>query len=64
MKKVKIEIFKSSKGNSIFVSNDQENGEFVVGVAPEINSELVCSYETDVDELIKVINDMSYSSDT
>lgn len=64
MKKIKIEIFKSDKGTSIFVSNDRDEGVFVVGVAPQINSELVDSYETDVNELIEVINEMAYTNNS
>lgn len=60
MKKTKIEIFKSDKGTSIFVSNNKDEGLFVAGAAPQINSELVNSYETDVNELIEAIKEMSY----
>lgn len=60
VKKVKLEIFKSNNGTSVFVSNDKGDGKFVAGIAPEFVSELVDSWETNVEELIKAIDEMTY----
>ncbi|MGH1847123.1 hypothetical protein ABE869_09930 [Enterococcus gilvus] len=60
MKKVKIEIFKSSNGTSVFISNDNGDGEYVAGAAPGFVSELVDSWETNVEELMKAVYEMTY----
>ena len=61
MKKVKIELFKAGNEISVFVSNNEGDGIFVAGSAPQISSELVDSWEADVEELIKVIDEMTYT---
>lgn len=61
MKRVKIEIFKSKKSTAIYISNNEGDGILVAG-SVEISSKLVDSFETDVEELNKAINEMNYTA--
>lgn len=64
MKRVKIEMFESNNGTTIYISNNEDEGIHIGGSLPEITSRLIESCEVDVDELMQAVSDMAYTIST